>query len=812
MNEIRLLTSQVIQQIIQEMQQASSIYILTSFTMKSGIELLRPHLIEAKRRGAEIKLLTGDYLYVTQPEALAILADLNGSVEARLWQSGGLSFHPKAYLFGQNDGRAAVIVGSSNLSRSALTYGVEWNVLVHSEASHSAYEEASEEYMKLFFHEHTIPINPETATQYESAYQEYHRKYPNLAGTWTEKEALDVMFTPELPPEPGKVIETAETYITGQTLAPREAQVKALEELYNRQEEGYRKAMVVMATGLGKTYLAGFFAQSFQRILFIAHREEILLQAMKSWKRVMPQRTHGMYNGKIKEESAGCVYASIYTLSRQQHLAKFQPKDFDLIVVDEFHHAAAASYRRVIEYFQPSFLLGITATPDRLDGKDVFALCDGNVAYQIHFIEAIQRGWLAPFHYYGVYDETDYSAIRWLGNRYDEEQLLSAQLREGMAESILKSYMQHRQTRALGFCSSIAQATFLAKYFVQHGVKAASLHSRSTDISRAEAIRRIEAGELEIILTVDLFNEGVDIPSLDTLLFVRPTESLAIFTQQVGRGLRLHPGKEKCVIIDFIGNYRNADVKLQLFDKDRHEKKKKAVSIIAPANCEVNVDLRVIDLLKELARKRQPRKERMLEAFLLAKQEMGRRPTYVEAHLQSGGDGAVYRQEFGSYLGFLYWAHELTDEEAQLFLKYKEWFVEVEKTVMNKSYKMVLLLAMLQRGAQEWERPIQLKEAARFFYDYLTAEPYRYRIETRDGKEGSSQKVLGDYHEKEIIKLLKNQPVAKWSGSSKGFACTEDDAFFIRLELLPAEREQVFEWTKEICEFRLHYYFEMKYV
>jgi superfamily II DNA or RNA helicase/HKD family nuclease len=809
MTDIRLVTSQAIKQITKEIEQASSIYILSSFAMKSGFEILAPYLCHAKQRGAEIKLLTGDYLYVTQPEALTSIADMKDVIEARLWRSGGVSFHPKAYLFDRKDNGAAVMVGSSNLSRSALTNGVEWNMIVDSENVLPVYEEASEAYMVLFYHENTVPINHETAAEYEQQYTEYHRKHPNLAGTWTKQEEIELMFAPGNETEPGTVIESCASYVTENELKPHEAQVKALEELQNTREEGYRKAMVVMATGLGKTYLAGFFARNFKRALFIAHREEILHQAKRSWQKVMPEKTHGIYDGKVKEGNADCVYASIYTLSRQQHLTAFQPGDFDLIVVDEFHHAAAASYKRVIDYFQPSFLLGITATPDRLDEKDVFALCDGNVAYQIHFTEAIQRGWLTPFHYYGVYDDTDYSAIRWLGNRYDEEQLLAAQLKEEMAEKIYGTYKEHRQTRTLGFCSSIAQANFLAHHFTKHGVRAVSLHSRSADISRTEAIRRIEAGELDVIFTVDLFNEGVDVPSLDTLLFVRPTESLAIFTQQIGRGLRLHQGKEHCVIIDFIGNYRNADIKLQLFDTERRDKKKKAGSITAPATCVVDLDLKVIDLLEELSRKRQPRKEKMKEAFIQAKQELGRRPTYLEAHLYSGGDGIVYRQEFGSYLGFLYWANELTDEEAHIYLKYKDWFVDVEKTSMNKSYKMVLLLAMLQRGPLAWERPVQAREIARFFYDYLTGETYRRLVEARDKQ---TKQLLSKYDEGRTARLIREMPMEKWSRSSKGFARIESDSFFINIHPLPEEKELVYEWTKQICEFRLHYYFERKQV
>jgi superfamily II DNA or RNA helicase/HKD family nuclease len=807
MNEVRLVTSQVIETIIEEIEKATSICMLTSFAMRSGVSLLIPHLQKAAKRGADIKLLAGDYLFVTQPEALSLLADLQETVEARLWRSEGVSFHPKAYLFERCDESASVIVGSSNLSRSALTNGVEWNVVIHSGSDSPVLEDAFHSFFSLFYHNNTLPINRESVLMYEQQYNEYHRKHQNLIQVWTRKEELDLMFMPAGTEETLYVSEQTAEYICGFPLTPRAAQAEALEELNNTRQEGYNRAMVVMATGLGKTYLAGFFAANFQRVLFIAHREEILHQALHSWKNVLPERSHGLYDGKEKNTSADCIYASIYTLARERHLQKFTPDAFDLIVVDEFHHAAAASYRRVMDYFKPEFLLGITATPDRLDGKDVFALCDGNVAYRIDFIEAIQRGWLVPFRYYGVYDETDYSAIRWLGNRYDEEQLLAAQLREEIASKIYSAFLQHRQSRALGFCSSIAQANFLAQYFSKQGVRAVSLHSRSGECSRAEAIQMIEAGELDIIFTVDLFNEGVDIPSLDTLLFVRPTESLVIFTQQIGRGLRLHQGKEHCVIIDFIGNYRNADIKLQLFGIEEAGRKKEKARIQVPSSCSIELDLQVIHLLNELAKKRQPRKEKLRQIFLETKQELGRRPSYLEVHLHSGGFGGEYRQEFGSYFEFLYRFNELTEEEENIFERHKEWLYEVEKTVMNKSYKMVLLLAMLQRGPLKWEKPITPQEVAPFFHQYLTTEKYRYQTEARDKQ---TKQLLAQYEEEKIARLLLDMPMKKWSGSSKEFAFMEQDKFFFTLELMPHEKETIFEWTRQICEFRLHHYFERR--
>ncbi|MFC3885567.1 DEAD/DEAH box helicase family protein [Bacillus songklensis] len=803
MSNVQLITYGLGEHLQKAIEQSDSIYILTSFVMDSGVNLLAPSLRTACERGAEVKLLAGDYLHVTQPKALARLIDIHPDIEVRLWQSNGQSFHPKAYLFQQKDGNTFV-VGSSNLSSSALVSGVEWNVIVNDEIS-DTFENALTEFMQLFYHEQTVPVNHETIKVYEQSYHSYHQQYPNLIRNWTETEEADMMLpVEEKKKQPEVIVEPSGTY---GTIHPRPAQHEALEALFNTYEEGYHKAMVVMATGLGKTYLAGFFAERFARVLFIAHREELLHQAKASFQTIMPERTGGLYYRYEKTTDTDFVFASVYTLSMEKHLHRFRSDDFDLIIVDEFHHAAATTYQRVIDYFQPKFLLGITATPDRMDQKDVYALCDGNVAYQLHFIEAIQKGWLTPFRYFGVYDETDYSGITWLGKKYDQQELLAVQLRKEYAENILQAWLKHKQTRTLCFCSSIGQANFLADFFQKKGYQTISLHSKTIGVSRSEAIKQLNEGVLDVIFTVDLFNEGVDIPSVDTLLFVRPTESLTIFTQQVGRGLRLHAEKEYCAIIDLIGNYRNADIKLSLFQLEPGEQKKKAAAVATvPVNCELHLETEVINLLEELAKKRQPRKEALKQAYLKVKQELGRRPTYLELHLRGTEPSKTYYQEFKSYAGFLYWANELTEREQEAFRKYECWLVEVERTGMVKSYKMVVLLYMLQRGQEHWADPVTPQEVAPFFHHYLTETEYRKRIDFSD----KSSKQMWDYDEKKVSKLIADMPMTKWSGSSKGLISFEDGQFIIHLDIDEQDQEILYEWTKEICEYRLHQYFERK--
>jgi len=806
---VKLITRNLADELIAGMQNATGIYIMTSFLMQSGVNLLAPHLKKALDRGAEVKMLAGDYLYITQPEGLRKLLSIDNRLEARLWRSMGTSFHPKAYLFDYENGEGLLIVGSSNFSFSALKTGYEWNLAMNAQAEPFTFRNAMDQFMENLYHDATLPLTEDTIALYEEEYLLNHRKNPELQRQVIEMEEAEAYIGDT------QIETTAEKQKSDAPIRPRPAQEMALEALETTIEEEYDRAMVIMATGLGKTYLAAFLAKRYKRVLFVAHREEILQQAARSFRHVLPERSHGLYNGQSKESGSDCVFASIYTLGMKKHRENFAPDAFDLIVIDEFHHAAARSYQSVIDYFTPQFMLGITATPDRMDGQDVYALCGGNVAYRIHFIEAIRREWLAPFQYYGVHDETDYSGIRWLGGHYDEEQLLAAQLREEYAERVYEAWSARRQTRTIAFCSSIQQADYLSDYFRIRGSRTLGLHSRTREMSREEAIRRLDAGEMDVLFTVDLFNEGTDIPSVDTLLFVRPTESLTVFTQQVGRGLRLAEGKSHCVIIDLIGNYRNADVKLSLFadygDEESSSGKKERPTGIpsVPESCSIQLETAVVNLLEELSRKRAPYREKLQRDFLDLKGELGRIPTYLELHLQGRSVSKGYRDEFGSYAGFLSWAGMLDEREQQVYERYEAWLRDAEKTVMTKSYKMIVLVYMLERGAKRWTEPVTAEEVAAFFHDYLTEKEYRKRIDFSD----KESKRLWDWNEQtraKVAKLIADMPMSKWAGAKGSQVEFADGKFGLAFEVAEGDKELLHRWTREICEYRLHVHFERR--
>ncbi|WP_214815658.1 DEAD/DEAH box helicase family protein [Exiguobacterium sp. s59] len=782
MSELRLHTSHLRIPLQHQINAATEIYMVVAFAQVSGIKELAASLKQAVNRGAQTRILIGDYLYLTNPDALEMLMNIQG-VELRLYRSKGQSFHPKAYLFRTQDG-GTFFVGSSNLSHSALNRGVEWNVEIPASISEDVFEKAVDAFHELFYSDYAQTMNAVSLQPYREEY---------LARQDQMKES-------------GQIAAPGPVYIEDDTITPNTVQDAALKALRETMHEGRRKAMLVLATGLGKTYLSAFFARQFKRVLFIAHQKEILLQAEVSYRKFSSERKTGLLLGgdSRDEQSADILFASIQTLASKHRMQKFTPDQFDLIVVDEFHHSAAPSYRRVLDYFEPKFLLGLTATPDRLDGGDVYALCDDNVAYQMHFTEAIEESYLTPFHYVGIYDEIDYSQIRLInGRRYDQDELLAEQLKESVTQKIFDAWRLHHQTRALGFCSSVTQAEYLADYFRLQGVQAVALHSQS-EYDRADVVSQLKQGHLDIIFAVNLFNEGVDIPEIDTLLFCRPTESLTVFTQQIGRGLRLLNGKTHCTIIDLIGNYKNIDKKLALLTMKRKPIIKEIpTNATLPNRCTIEFDLHAIDLLKRMVTRSSTRRQQLERNYFMVKEELGRRPSYLELIQRGEYTIDAYRSDWkkdSGYYGFLNRIGELNDDENHLFEESKSLLFEVEYTDMAKSYKMIVLSIMLNRGIERWLQPISASEAARPFYDFINIVPYRQKID------GQTKELQSSFQQQRIEKILLRMPFDR---IAKG-------PFFVSEEALHIENNEafkhplVYQWVSQIVEMRLHHYFSRK--
>src|SRR5688572_1425992 len=367
--------------------------------MTSGVRELQEYLRDVIAREGRVRFLTGDYLGVTEPDALLQLLDLGAGAELRIFESGGTSFHPKSYILRRADGHGTAFVGSSNLSRSALQAGIEWNYRVVTSRDGHSFRDVCDAFEALVADPRTQPLTADWVERYA------RRRIPPVP----HRTGVQPEPPPTVPP-------------------PNAVQDAALEALAATRASGNAAGLVVLATGLGKTWLSAYDTDraKAQRVLFVAHREEILDQAMRTYRTIRPHAVLGKYTGKEKSPKADVIFASIQTLGRSHHLQRFTPDEFDYIVVDEFHHAAASTYRRLIDHFTPKFLLGLTATPERTDGASLLSLCGENLVYRCDLAEGIKRGLLAPFDYYGVPDEVDYKNIPWRSNRFDEEELTTA--------------------------------------------------------------------------------------------------------------------------------------------------------------------------------------------------------------------------------------------------------------------------------------------------------------------------------------------------------------------------------------------------
>lgn len=536
--------------LIDELSTAQSADWMVSFTRHSGIQALVPSLQEAERIHKPIRILTSFYMNITEAKALRTLMQFK-NIEIKIYEpiKKNQAFHPKAYLFTREANLHSAIIGSSNLSKSALTNGLEWNVRIPHSPLTSLVSQAQTLFNNLWNSDEAISCTSAILDQYE----QHHLDSPKIKQFVVNDRVAE-------PPVEYEVIQ------------PNEMQLPALEQLHRLRLKQQTKAMVIAATGTGKTYLAAFDVKQFdaKRVLFVAHRGKLLSQAEETFKKIFTdaRATFGRYQANQKDLDKQFTFATIQTFSKEVHLEQFDPNTFDYIIIDEFHHAASESYQKILNYFTPQFLLGITATPERMDGLNIFKLVDHNVAYEIRLYDALAQDLLTPFHYFGIQDDEaiDYEAIPQKNGLYIEKDLVEALERSSRTEYILEMMTKfgHSGTNqvGLGFCVNIDHAEYMAAEFNRHQIESLAITSKQTESEREQAIQRLEDDRdpLSFIFTVDLFNEGVDIPKINIMLFLRPTESPTIFIQQLGRGLRKHESKEYVTILDFIGNSQRAFV------------------------------------------------------------------------------------------------------------------------------------------------------------------------------------------------------------------------------------------------------------
>ncbi|MGA3562126.1 DUF3427 domain-containing protein [Melissospora conviva] len=531
-------------EVTHEMASADQVDLLCAFIKWHGLRIIEPAVRDLIDRGGRLRVITTTYMGATDQRALDRLAELGAEIKIS-YETRTTRLHAKAWLFRRRNGATAAYVGSSNLSKSALVDGVEWNVRV------SNLEQP-----------HVIDTFTATFEDYwnDAAFEDYDA-------------ALDAeRLSAALLGERGGQTDGEPVQIANLDVRPYPYQAEILADLdAERRVHGRWRNLVVMATGTGKTIVAALDYRRLHRektvdsLLFIAHQEQILRQSLATFRQVMGDGSFGeMLVGGQQPKHWKHVFASIQSLHRRE----IDPGAYDMVIVDEFHHAEAPTYARLLTRLQPRVLLGLTATPDRTDGGDVRRWFDGHAAVELHLWEALDRQLLAPFQYFGMHDEVDLSQLRWKrGQGYDPAELdgvyTGNHARARMVLRAVQDTVDVGRMRALGFCVSIGHAEFIADWFNKHGVPSAAVTSGVGPAGRQELIQDFRKGTLRVLFTVDLFNEGVDLPMVDTILMLRPTESATIFLQQLGRGLRLDDGKPCLTVLDFIGG-QNANFRFDL--------------------------------------------------------------------------------------------------------------------------------------------------------------------------------------------------------------------------------------------------------
>lgn len=726
----------------QSFKTATTIDIIVSFLMESGVKLLLQDLKEALNRGVKIRILTGNYLKITQPQALYLLkSELKDKVDLRFYNNPNKSFHPKAYMF-HNPIDSEIYIGSSNISRGALTSSIEWNYRFLKSAAPNDFKVFYDTFEDLF-NNHSLIITDEVLKDYSKQWTR-----PNIYKDIEKEESKE-----------DNVINIFE---------PRGAQIEALYSLEKSREEGFDKGLVVAATGIGKTYLSAFDSAKYNKILFVAHREEIIKQAAQSFKNVRNSDDIGFFYSNQKDTKNSFIFALVQTLGKEQYLNEeyFSKDYFDYIIVDEFHHAVSSNYKKIIDYFIPKFLLGLTATPERLDSKDVFALCDYNMVYEVRLKDAINKGWLVPFRYYGIYDETvNYEHIDYKNGKYDDKQLEEALMLNKRGEVILNHYLKYNSKRAIGFCASRHHAEYMAKIFNENNIPSAAVYSGEKgeySEDRNIALSKLTSGELKVIFSVDMFNEGLDVPAIDMVMFLRPTQSPTIFLQQLGRGLRKFKDKKYLNVLDFIGNYKKANLVPFLLSGKEYSasecKKNKQGDYEFPEECIVDFDFRIIDIFKKQAEREMKVKDKVKEQFEVVSQMLGYRPSRVE--LFTYIDDEVYQNirskamnPFSNYLEYIKENDKLTHDEEILYnSRGREFINMIETTSMSKTYKMPVLLAFYNYGDIKME--ISEDDIYKSFYNF-----YRKGSNKVDMLKDKGTREFETWDKKKYVSLANNNPI-----------------------------------------------------
>lgn len=629
-------------------------------------------------------LITGDYLAFNNPQVFRDLMKIS-NLTVKIAQADG--FHAKGYLFEHVD-RQTIVIGSANFTRSALLSNYEWALKISSKKNATLTRQVAQQIQQL-----SISAQPLT-TGWLDKYEK----------SWVKPLSKSV-----------------KTSISAQKIMPNQMQQAALKELKGLIATGQKRGLIVSATGTGKTYLGAFAVKDFQprKFLYVVHREQIAKKALESFYQVIggKRSNYGLLTGHQHDIKCKYVFATVQTLSQPEMLANFDKAEFDYILIDEAHRAAAPSYQKVLAKFSPQFWLGMTATPERMDDQDVYQLFDYNLAYEIRLRGALEEKMLAPFHYVGVEDyETG-------GESINETTSLRRLLAPKRVDYVLKQLDYYgycgNQPKGLIFCSRQEEARELAQIFSEKNHPAVALTNEDSEKKRIQAVRKLERGELEYIISVDLFNEGIDIPSLNQIIMLRNTQSSIVFIQQLGRGLRKFPGKDYVTIIDFIGNYKNNYlIPISLSQDDSRDRDKAREESTLPGFIDVSTinftQVASAKILASLDRVKLDSMKELRQSYLELKEKIGRPPLLFDFYRYGSTSPTVFANQhtilhYGQFLAKMGEKIQLTEYESAVLA-----FVTKELLNGKRPHELVLLQLLIEKKhvkQSEYEESLRRQNA-----------------------------------------------------------------------------------------------------
>lgn len=676
----------VLKDIQEELSKCQAFYISVAFITQSGIALIKSQLSDLMDKGINGKILISPYLDFNDPIAMKELLKLK-NVEVRLTPK-SLQMHAKFYLF-EHKGKQVLISGSSNLTHNALKINYEWNIKLTSTHNGELIQATKKEFEKIWDKSDILTL--EKIASYAKQRQKTIR---------VDQIKEDVV---------------AEYLV--KTIQPNKMQEEALKGLKAIRDSGKKKALVISATGTGKTYLSAFDVHQFEpkRMLFIVHREQILQKSLKDFQKVLqfPESEALIYHSGADLTGKKYVFATIQTLSRDYHLNLFSEDYFDYILIDEVHKAGADSYKKVMAHFQPEFFLGMTATPERTDGQNIYELFDYNIAYEIRLQDALDNDMLCPFIYFGVKD------IEINGQLIDETTNITNLTSDERVKHILQKIefygVSGDKVKGLIFCSSKQEAHELALKLNQNGKNCRALTGDDTIETRNEVVAQLERGKLEYILTVDIFNEGIDIPSVNQVVMLRNTQSSIVFVQQLGRGLRKHESKEYVTIIDFIGNYKNNYlIPIALFgdksmNKDNYRRELREPNILNGLTTINFEEVAKEQIFKSITNTSLSNMKILQEAYIDLENKLGRHPLLVDYLNYNSIDPLVFfeNSSFKNYIDVLNKFSKTTIELSEKEVKRLN-FLTFEVLPGKRKHELLLLEYLVKNGKISKENFINL--------------------------------------------------------------------------------------------------------